>query len=116
MLCERQNLKDNTVLHQKRCTKKDRPSVAFFLKKYNIRMKTLKRLNIQNKPGYSIMSITNINDFDPEFLFFNKFTIVDHLSNMFDVNYCQENNTPNVVFNKIECAFENSGVFKYLIF
>ena len=52
-------------------------------------MKTLKRLNIQDKPGYFFMTITNINDFDPEFFLFNKFTIVDDLSIMFDVNYCQ---------------------------
>ena len=26
-LCKNQNLKDNTVLHQNRCTKKDKPSV-----------------------------------------------------------------------------------------
>ena len=62
------------------------------------------------------MNITNINDFDPEFLFFNKFTIADDLSIMFDVNYCQENNTPHVVFNNIEPIFKKSGVFCYLIF
>ena len=49
-------------------------------------------------------------------LLFNKFTIVDDLSVMFDVNYCQENNTPHVVFNNIECVFKKSGVFSYLIF
>ena len=74
-----------------------------FFKKYNVRMKTRKRLNIQDKPGYFYMNITNINDFDPEFLLLNKFTIVDDLSIMFEVNYCQENNTPHVVFNKLMC-------------
>ena len=68
-------------------------------------MKTIKGLNIQGKPGYIFMNMTNINDFDPEFLLFNKFPIVDDLSIMFDVNYCQENNTAHVVFNNIGCVF-----------
>ena len=62
------------------------------------------------------MNITNINDFDPESLLFNKFTIADDLSIMFDVNYYQEKNTPHVVFNNIECVFKKSVVFSYLIF
>ena len=79
-------------------------------------MKTLKRLNIKDKPGYYFMNVTNIGDFDPEFLLFNKFIIIDDLSIMFDVNYCEETNTPHVVFNNIECIFLKSGVFSYLIF
>ena len=47
---------------------------------------------------------------------FNKFTIVDDLSIMFDVNYCQENNTQHVAFNDIECVFKKSGVFSCLSF
>ena len=79
-------------------------------------MKTLKILNIKDKPGYYFMNITNIDDFDPEFLLFNKFTITDDLSIMFDVNYCEENNALRVVFNNIECVFQKSGIFSYLIF
>ena len=79
-------------------------------------MTTLKRLNIKDKPGYYFMIVTSIDDFDPEFLLFNKFTIIDDLSVMFDVNYCEENNTPHVVFYNIECVFKKSGIFSYLIF
>ena len=79
-------------------------------------MKTLKRLNIKDKPGYYFMNITNIDDFDPEFLLFNKFTIIDDLSIMFHINYCEENNTPHVVFNNRECIFKKSGTFSYLFF
>ena len=79
-------------------------------------MKTIKRLDIEDKPGYYFMNITNINDFDPEFLLFNRFTIADDLSIMFDINYYEENNTPHVVFNVIECIFRKSGIFSYLIF
>ena len=57
-------------------------------------MKALKRLNIKDKPGYYFMNVTNIDDLDPEFLFFNKFIIIDDLSIMFDVNYCEDNHTP----------------------
>ena len=62
------------------------------------------------------MNVTNIDDLDPELLLFNKFTITDDLSIMFDVNYCEENNTPHVVFNNIECVFKKSGIFGHLIF
>ena len=79
-------------------------------------MKTLKRLNIKDEPDYYFMNVTNIDDFDLEFLLFNRFTFIDDLSVMFDVNYCQENNTPHVVFNNIECVFKKSGIFSYLIF
>ena len=68
-------------------------------------MKTIKRLSIKDKTGYYFTNITNINDFDPEFLLLNNVTIADDLSIMFDINYCQENNRPHVSFNDIECAF-----------
>ena len=62
------------------------------------------------------MNVTNIDDFDPEVLLFDKFTIIDDLSIIFDVNYCERNNTPHVFFNNIECIFKESGIFSYLIF
>ena len=68
-------------------------------------MKTVKILNIEDKSGYFFMNMTSINDLDPAFLLFNRFTIVDDLSIMFDINYCEENNTLHVVFNDIECIF-----------
>ena len=60
------------------------------------------------------MNVTSIDDFDPEFLLFNKFTII--VSIMFDVNYCEKSNPPHVVFNNIECVFKKSDIFNYLIF
>ena len=35
---------------------------------------------------------------------------------MFDVSYCEESNTPYIVFNNVECIFRKSGINKYLIF
>ena len=74
-------------------------------KKYNTKTITTKRLNIKDKPGYFFMNMRNINDVDPKLLLINEFTIFENRSIMFDISYCQENNTPHVVFNDIECIF-----------
>ena len=79
-------------------------------------MKTVKRLNIEDKPGYFFMNMTSINDFDPKLLLINEFTIFEDGSIMFDINYCKENNVLHIVFNNLECIFRKSGVFSYLIF
>ena len=60
--------------------------------------------------------MANINDFDPEFLLMNDFKSSKDGSILFNVNYCEENNVPHIVFNNIECIFRKSGVFSYLIF
>ena len=60
--------------------------------------------------------MTNINDFDPEFLLINDFKSSKDGSILFNVNYYEENNVPHIVFNNIECIFRKSGVFSYLIF
>ena len=65
-------------------------------------MKTVKRLNFEDKPGYFFMNMTNINDFDPKLLLINEFTIFEMESIMFDINYCKENNIPYAVFNNVE--------------
>ena len=79
-------------------------------------MKTVKKLNIEEKPGYFFMNMTSINDFDLKLLLINEFTIFENRSIMFDINYCKENNVAHIVFNNIECIFRKSGVFSYLIF
>ena len=79
-------------------------------------MKTIKRLNIQDKLGYIFMNMTSINDIDPKLLVINEFTMSENGSVMFDISCCKENNTPHIVFNDIECIFRKSGVFSYLIF
>ena len=79
-------------------------------------MKTIKRLNIQDKPGYIFNDMANINDIDPKLLLINEFIMFENGSIIFDISYCKENNTRHVVFNNMECAFRKSGVFSYLIF
>ena len=75
-------------------------------------MKTVKRLDIKDKPGYFCMNMTNINDFDPKLLMINEFKIFEHGSIMFDISYCKENNRAHIVFNNVECIFRENGVFR----
>ena len=34
---------------------------------------------------------------------------------MFEISYCEESNTPYIVFDDIECIFTKSGMNKYLV-
>ena len=61
--------------------------------------------------------MTNINDFDPEFLSVNDFkSSKKDGSILFNMINCEENDAPDIVFNNIECIFRKSDVFSYLIF
>ena len=79
-------------------------------------MKTIRSLNIRDKPSYYFVNVTNINDFDSEVLSIDDFTIFKDGSIVFKIVYCEENNTPHVVFNNIECISRKSGIFSYLTF
>ena len=45
-------------------------------------MKTVKRLNIKDKPGYFFMNMANINDFDPKLLLINEFKIFEQINHV----------------------------------
>ena len=79
-------------------------------------MKTIKRLNIEDKPDYYFTDMTNINNFDPKLLLINEITTFKSGSTMFEISYCEESNTPYIVFNDIECVFRKSGINSYLVF
>ena len=79
-------------------------------------MKTIKGLNIQDKPGYFFTNMTNINDLNPELLLIDDFFTFKDGSIMFNIAYGEENNTPHIVFNNIECIFRKSGVFSFCFF
>ena len=79
-------------------------------------MNTIRKLNIKDWSSYIFTNLANINDFDPEFLLINDFKSSKDGSILFDVNYCEENNVPHILFNNIEFIFRKSGVFSYLIF
>ena len=68
-------------------------------------MKTIKRLNIEDKPDYFFTNMTNINDFDPNLLLINEIRTFKSGSAMFEISYCEEPNTPYIAFNSIECVF-----------
>ena len=63
-------------------------------------MKTTRRLNIEQKSDYYFMNMTNVNDFDPNLLLINEITTFNSGSVMFEINYCEESNTPY-----IDCMF-----------
>ena len=67
-------------------------------------MKTTKRLNIEDKPGYHLTDMTNINNFNPKLMLINEFTIFKNGSIMFDISYF-EIFSAHVVFNNIKCVF-----------
>ena len=75
-------------------------------------MKTVKRLNIQDKPGYFFKNI-NINDFDLESLLINDSIVFRNGSVMYDIVCCEKENMPHIVFNNIECIFRKTGKFSY---
>ena len=76
-------------------------------------MKTTRRLNIEGKPGYYFMNMTNVNDFDPKLLLINEISTFSSGSTMFEISYCEEMNTPDIAFNDIESIFRKSGINKY---
>ena len=79
-------------------------------------MKTVERLNIENKPGYNFMNTTYINNFDPKLLLINNITMFNSGSTKFEISYCEENNTPYIVFNDIKYIFRKRELNKYLMF
>ena len=68
-------------------------------------MKTIKKSNIEDKPEYIFINMTNINDFDPKLLLINEIRTFKSGSTMFEISYFEKNNIPYVVFNNIECIF-----------
>ena len=79
-------------------------------------MKTIRELNIKNWSGYFFSNVTNIDDFDPEFLLVNDFKSSKDGSIFFNISYYEKNNVPHIGFSNIECIFRKSGIFSYLNF
>ena len=51
-------------------------------------MKTIKKLNIEDKPEYFFTNMTNINDFDSKLLLINEIKTFKSGSTMFEISYC----------------------------
>ena len=56
--------------------------------------------------------MANINDFDPKLLLINEIATFSSGSTMFEISYCEEMNTPYIVFNDTECIFRKSRINK----
>ena len=79
-------------------------------------MKTIRRLNIEEKCGYYFMNMTNVNDFDTNLLIINEIAVFISRSTMYEISCDKESNTPYIAFSDIECTFRKSGQNKYLVF
>ena len=79
-------------------------------------MKTTRGLNIEEKPGYYFINMTNVNNFDPNLLIINEIAVFNSGSTMYEICYEKEMNAPYIVFNDIECIFRKSRQNKYLVF
>ena len=55
--------------------------------------------------------MASINDFDSELLLIDDFSIFKDGSIMFNIVYCEENNTSHIDFNNIECIFRKKWYF-----
>ena len=80
-------------------------------------MKTIRRINIQDKPSYFFTSVISINDFNPELLGIYDFAKFNDGSVVFNIVCCDKNNnSPHIVFNNMEYIFRKGGIHSYLIF
>ena len=69
-------------------------------------MKIIRELNIKDWSGYIFTNMTNINDFDPEFLLVNDFKSSKDRSIVFNIAYYEENNVSHIVFNNMDVFLE----------
>ena len=51
-------------------------------------MKTIKKLNIEDKPEHFFTNMTNINDFDSKLLLINEIKTFKSGLTMFEISYC----------------------------
>ena len=81
-------------------------------------MKTIRRINIENKQGYFFNGTKNTNDFDPSLLNIDDISFKSDELIMYDIKHIKNLNslsTLYLVFNNLDGCFK-SGADKYLIF
>ena len=98
------------------CLRKDKNVVYSLFKTYNIKMKTIRKLNAKDWSGYFFTEMINIIYIDHEDFLINDFKDCKDGSVLFNIAYCEEGSVPHIVFNNIECIFKKSGIYSYLIF
>ena len=82
-------------------------------------MKTLRKVNIKNCPGYFYNSMTNIKNLDTNLLGINHMTFTGTDSVVYDIEYFKNLDGVNslyLVFNDVNASFECIDEIKYLVF
>ena len=82
-------------------------------------MKTIIKINIENRQGYFFNDMTNINDFDPSLLNIDEVSFKSDELIINDIKYIKNLNSLNslyLVFNNLDAYIEKSDENKYLSF
>ena len=80
-------------------------------------MKTIRQINIENRPNYLFNDLTNINDFDPSFLNIDEVLFKSDKLIMHDMKYIKNLNSSDslyLVFNNLDAHIEKSGRNRHL--
>ena len=81
-------------------------------------MKTIRQINTENRQGYFLNDMTNINYFDPNLLNIDEVLFESDELIMYDIKHIKNLNSLNslyLVFNNLDACIEKSGQKKYLI-
>ena len=82
-------------------------------------MKTIRKINIENRQGYFFNDMTNINDFDSSLLDIDEVSFKSNELIMYDIKCIKNLNSLNslyLVFNNLDAYIEESGENRYLLF
>ena len=82
-------------------------------------MKTIRQINIENRQDYLFNDMTDINDFDPNFLNIDEVLFESNELIMYDIKYIKNLNSSDslyLVFNNLYAYIEKSGENRYLTF
>ena len=93
------------------CTRKDKVNLMLsFYKIYNIKMKTIRKLNIKDWSGYFFTEMINILDIEPEYFIINDLKVVKMVQYCLTLFIVQKIVylmlfliTPNVFLEKVVC-------------
>ena len=61
-------------------------------------MKTIRQINIENRPNYFFNDMTNINDFDPSLLNVNEVLFESNKLIMYDIKYIKNLNSSDSLY------------------
>ena len=82
-------------------------------------MRTIRQVNIRNRPNYFFNDMTNIGDFNLSLLNIDQIAFKSNDTMIYDIKYIKNLNSLNylyLVFNNLDAYIEKSGENEYLIF